>query len=49
MQGYSIKKPADILKYFEDAFWGWNTAGSVLSGLAADRLWEMRVSHPGKW
>jgi hypothetical protein len=21
MWGYSVKKPADILKYFEDAFW----------------------------
>jgi len=38
MQGYSAKKSADILKYFEDAFWGWNIAGMVLSGLAADRL-----------
>jgi hypothetical protein len=38
MQGYSVKKPADILKYFEDAFWGCNTAGMVLSDLAADRL-----------
>jgi hypothetical protein len=26
------------LKYFEDAFWGCNPAGMVLSGLAADRL-----------
>jgi hypothetical protein len=38
MRGYSVKKPTDILKYFEDAFWGYNTAGMVLSGLAADRL-----------
>jgi hypothetical protein len=38
MWGYSVKKPADILKYFEDAFWGCNTAGMVFSGLAADRL-----------
>jgi len=38
MRGYGAKKPAGILKYFEDAFWGWNTAGSVFSGLAADRL-----------
>jgi hypothetical protein len=38
MWGYSVKKPADILKYFAAAFWGCNTAGMVLSGLAADRL-----------
>jgi hypothetical protein len=36
--GYSVKKSADILKYFEDAFWSCNPAGMVLSGLAADRL-----------
>jgi hypothetical protein len=38
MRGYSVKKPTDILKYFEDAFLGCDTAGMVLSGLAADRL-----------
>jgi hypothetical protein len=38
MRGYSVKKPTDILKYFEDAFWSYTPAGVVLSGLAADRL-----------
>jgi hypothetical protein len=27
-----------ILKYFEDVFWGWNTAWPALSVLEADRL-----------
>jgi hypothetical protein len=38
MWGYNVKKPTDILKYFEDAFWSRTPAGMVLSGLAADRL-----------
>ena len=34
----SVKKHADILKYFEDAFLRCDAAGMVLSGLVADRL-----------
>ncbi len=32
------KKAADILKYFEDPFWGCTAADMVFSELAADRL-----------
>jgi hypothetical protein len=38
MRVYSPKKPADTLKYFENAFEGYTPAGLMLSGLAADRL-----------
>jgi len=34
----SVKRTADILKYFEESFLRCNAAGMVFSGFAADRL-----------
>ncbi len=34
----SVKRSADILKYFEESFLRCNAAGMVFSGLAADHL-----------
>ena len=45
--GNSVKMSADILKYFEESFLRCDTAGMVFSGLAADRLWNMRVKPRG--
>jgi len=41
----SAKRATDILKYFEEPFLHCDTAGMVFSGLAADRLLNMRVKR----